>query len=119
MLCKNNTLGWIDNHTEIVKQLKEECLQLPSLRLLELENNLILQIDASHTTQVIVLKRDLNEICGYNSKTFSEQEENYNAIEKCLLAIVRGITKWRLNQAATTFVKQALDNGPHMRKLYR
>jgi len=64
------------------------------------------------------LKRDLNEICGYNSKTFSEQEENYNAIEKCLLAIVRGITKWRLNQAATTFVKQALDNGPHMRKLY-
>lgn len=52
-------------------------------------------------------------------------------MEKELLAIIRGITKWRLillpksfkvltdNQIATTFVKQALDNGPHMRKLHR
>ena len=50
---------------------------------------------------------------------------------KQFLAIISGITKWRLfllpkpckvltdNQAATTFVKQALDNGPHMRKLHR
>ena len=47
------------------------------------------------------------------------------------LAIITGITKWRLfllpkpfevltdNQATTTFVKQALDNGPHVRKLHR
>jgi len=50
---------------------------------------------------------------------------------KELLAIIRGITKWRLfllskpfkvltdNEAATSFVKQALDNGPHMHKLHR
>ena len=76
------------------------------------------------------MKTDLKKICGCHSKTFSEREENYNIIEKELLAIIRGITKWRLfllrkpfkvltdNQAATTFVKQALDNGPHMCKLH-
>ena len=58
---------------------------------------------------------------------FSEQEENYNTMAKELLAIIRGVTKFRLfllpkpfkvlsdNQAATTFVKQDLDNGPPMR----
>ena len=77
------------------------------------------------------MKTDLNEICGYHSGTFSEREENYNTMERELLAIIRGIIKWRLlllpkqfkvltdNQAATLFVKQALDNGPHMRKLHR
>ena len=72
-------------------------------------------------------KTYLNEICGYHSGTFSEREENYNTMEKELLAIIRGITKWRLfllpksfkvltnNQAATIFVKQALD----VRKLHR
>ena len=52
-------------------------------------------------------------------------------MEQEVLAIIRGIKKWRLfllpkpfkvltdNKAATTFVKQALDDGPHMRKLHR
>ena len=131
LLRKNNTLGWTEKHTDIVKKLKTECQQLPCLRLPEPEDNLILQTDASDKTWAAVLKTDLNEICGYHSGTFSEREENYNTMEKELLAIIRGITKWRLfllpksfkvltdNQAATTFVKQALDNGPHMRKLHR
>ena len=77
------------------------------------------------------MKTDLNEICGYHRGAFSELEENYNTMEKELLAVIRGITKWRLfllpkpfkvltdNQATTTFLKQALDNGPYMRKLHR
>ena len=52
-------------------------------------------------------------------------------MEKEILAIIRGIKKWQLfllpkpfkgltdNHATTTFVNQALDNGPHMRKLHR
>ena len=52
-------------------------------------------------------------------------------MEKEILAIMQGIKKWRLfllpkpfkvltdNKAATTFVKQILNNGPHMRKLHR
>jgi len=96
LLRKNNTLGWTEKHTEIVKKLKEECSWLPSLRLPESEDNLILQIDASDKIWATVLKIDLNEICGYHSETFSEREENYNTIEKELLAIIRIITKWRL-----------------------
>jgi len=122
LLRKNNTLGWTEKYTEIVKKLKEECQQLSSLRLLEPEDNLILQTDASDKTWTAVLKTDLNEICGYHSGAFSEREENHNTMEKELLVIIRGITKCRLfllpkpfkvltdNQAATSFVKQALDN---------
>jgi len=52
-------------------------------------------------------------------------------MKKELLAIIRGIAKWRLffvpkpfmvvthNHAATIFVKHTLDNGPHMQKLHR
>jgi len=52
-------------------------------------------------------------------------------MEKEILAIIRGIKKWRLfllhrtfkiladNKVATTFVKQILDNNPHMRKLHK
>ena len=90
-----------------------------------------MQTDASDRVWFAVLKTDLNEICGYHSGTFSQTEENYNTMEKEILAIIRGIKKWRLfllpkpfkvltdNKVATTFVKQVLDNGPHMRKLHR
>jgi len=130
LLRKNNTLGRTEKHIEIVKKLKEECQQLPSLRLPEPKDNFILQTDAFDKTWAAVLKTDLNEICGYHSGTFSEHEENYNTMEKELLAIIKGITKWRLflppkpfkvltdYQAATLFVKQVLDNEPHMRKLH-
>ena len=47
LLRKNNTLGWTDEHTDIVEKLKEECSQLPRLKLLEPEDNLILQTEAS------------------------------------------------------------------------
>ena len=79
---KNSTPGWTEKHTEIVKKLEEECQQLPSHRLLELEDYLILQTDASDKTWATVLTTDLNEICGYHSETFSEREENYNTMEQ-------------------------------------
>ena len=50
LLRKNNTLGWTEKHIEIVKKLKEECQQLPSLRLPEPKDNLILQTDTSDKT---------------------------------------------------------------------
>ena len=52
-------------------------------------------------------------------------------MEKELLEIMKGVTKWGLfllpkpfkvltsNQAITTFLKQALDIGPHIQKLRR
>ena len=87
-----------------------------------------MQINASDKVWSVVLKIDLNQICGYHSGTFFLTEENYNTIEKEILAIIRGIKKWILflppkpfkvltnNKAATTFVKQVLDNRRHMHK---
>ena len=47
LLRKNNTKGWSDYHTQIVKNLKEECKNLLQLKLPELEDNLIIQTDTS------------------------------------------------------------------------
>jgi len=47
LLRKNNTKGWSGYHTQIVKNLKEECENLPQIRLPEPEDNLIMQTDAS------------------------------------------------------------------------
>ena len=78
-----------------------------------------------------ILNIDLIEICGYYSEIFSQAEENRNTMENFFLAIISEIKKWRLfllrkpfkvltdNKAVTIFVKQILDNGPHMRKLHK
>ena len=82
LLRKNKPKGWGDHHIEIVKNLKEECKNLPQLRLPELEDNLIMQTDTSDKAWSAIIKTDLNEICGYHSGTFSPIEENYNTVEK-------------------------------------
>ena len=90
-----------------------------------------MQTDTSDKIWSTVLKTDFNEICGYHSGTFSQIEENRNTIKEEIFAIIREIKKWRIflfpkpfkiltdNKAATTFLKQVLDNGPHMRKLHK
>ena len=88
MLRKNNTRGWSDYHTQIVKNFKEEYKNLPQLRLPESEDNLIMQMDASDKVWSVILKTDLNEICGYHSRIFSQTEENYNTMEKKILVII-------------------------------
>ena len=50
--------------TGIIKNLKEECTNLPRLTPPEPENNLIMQIDASNKVWSAVLRTNLNEICG-------------------------------------------------------
>ena len=52
-----------------------------------------MQTDAFDKVQSAVLKTYLNEICGYRRGTFSQTEENYNTLEKEILAIIRGIKK--------------------------
>ena len=52
-----------------------------------------MQTDASDKVWPTVLKIDLNEISGYHSGTISQTEENYNTMEKEILAIIRGIKK--------------------------
>jgi len=49
---------------------------------------LIIQTDASDEVWSAVLKTDLNEICSYHIGIFSQTEENYNSMEKEILAII-------------------------------
>ena len=55
-----------------------------------------MQTDVSDKVWSAVLRTNLNKICGYHSGMFSLTEENYNTIEKEILAITREIKKWRL-----------------------
>ena len=106
LLSKTNTIGWTEEHTEIVKSLKEECKTLPKLRLSDENDNLVLQTDASDKFWAAILKTDLNEICKYASGTFKPAEINYPTHEKELLAIIRGVSKFSLFLLQKPFVIQ-------------
>ena len=93
LLRKNNTRGWSDYHTQIVRYLKEECKNVPQLRLPQPEDNLIVQTDVSDKVWSPILKTNLKKIRGYHSGIFSQTEENYNTMEKEILAIIKGIKK--------------------------
>jgi len=72
-----------------------------------------MQTDASDKVWLAVPRSDLNDVYGYHRGTFSKSKETYNNMEKEILAVVRGI------EVVTTFVKQVLDNDPHMHKVHR
>ena len=71
LLRKNNTRGWSIEHTETVKNLKDECKNLPYLRLPDKTDKLIMQTDASDLYWGAILKTDINEICRYTSGIFN------------------------------------------------
>ena len=50
-----------------------------------------MQTGASNKVCSAILRNDLNKICRYHSGTFFEAEENYNTMEKKILAIIKGI----------------------------
>ena len=131
LLRKTNTKGWNNEHTEIVKSLKEECKNLPKLRLPDEKDNLIVNTDASDKYWAAILKTDLNEICRYSSGTFNQAEINYTTHEKELLAIIRGIKKFSLfllskkfivetdNSQVAGLVRNKLPMEPQYRRLHR
>ena len=89
MLTKKNQTGLSEKHTIIVKRLKNICSDLPKLRLLNENDNLILQTDASNKYLATILKTYLGEICRYTSGTFNDNHINYDINEKELLAIIK------------------------------
>ena len=80
----------------IVKRLKNICSDLPKLRLLNENDNLILQTDASDKSWATILKTDLGEICRYTSRAFNNNQINYDINEKELLAIIKEINKFEI-----------------------
>ena len=131
LLRKNNTRGWSIEHIEAVKNLKEECKNLPSLRLPEKNDKLIIQTDASDLHWGAILKTDINEIFRYTSGTFNQAQVNYPVHEKELLAIYKGIKMFSLfllqkqfivetdNSQVRSLISKISPNEPQYRRLHR
>ena len=64
---------------------------LPKLRLPNENDKLILQTDALDKYCAAFLKIDLGEMCRYISRTFNDNQINYDINEKELLAIIKWI----------------------------
>lgn len=94
----NNPQPWSQHHTDAVQRLKDQCTKLPYLRL-PTNGTLILETDASEEFWGAVLKEEIHGmtyICRYASGKFISAEMNYHSTHKELLAIIRGIEKFRL-----------------------
>ena len=131
LIRKSNRLGWAEEHTKCVKNLKEECAKLPKLRLPDENDNLVLQTDASDYHWGAIFQTDLNEICRYTSSTFNDTETRYSTNEKELLAIVKGIRKFSTfllpkqfiirtdNTQVAGLINNRLPSEPQYRRLHR
>ena len=80
LLTKKNQTGWNEKHIKIVQRLKDIYSNLPKLRLPNENDNLILQTNASDRHWAAILKTDLGEICRYTSRTFNNNQINYDNI---------------------------------------
>lgn len=63
LIRKSNRLEWTEEHTQCVKNLKEEHSKFSKLRLPKAEDNLILQIDAFDYHWGVLLQTNLNKLC--------------------------------------------------------
>ena len=111
--------------------IKDICSNLPKLRLPNENDKLILQTDASNKYCAAILKIDLGEICRYTSRTFNDNQINYDINEKELLAIIKWINIFEVfllhkpfiietdNTQVARFIRNNTGKGVHARRLSR
>jgi len=89
---------WQDYHTDLVKQLKTLCTNLPRLAIPEPGDQLIVETDASDKYSGGVLKAKKNDsveqVCRYANGCFKPAEFNYHSNEKELLTLKRNFFKF-------------------------
>ena len=97
-LSKN--IPWSYKMTQAIQIIKQKILHLPSLYLPDMTMKLVLETDASTDTWAAVLLQKngskLEEVCMYTSGCFSETEEKYPSSHKEILAVKKGIKKYRM-----------------------
>ncbi|KAJ3495874.1 hypothetical protein NLJ89_g10566 [Agrocybe chaxingu] len=109
--CEKNFPRWNDEHQSAFENIKRivvsrECLTVIDHTKLD-ENKIFLTTDASDHASGAVLSFgptwETARPVAFDSKTFKDAELNYPVHEKELLAILRGIRKWKVDLLGAPF----------------
>lgn len=113
-LKKDLQWTWCDNDSDLVRKVKRKVKNLPALHLPEMDEQLIIETDASNEYWGGVLKSrypanhnsgDTSEkLCGYASGTFQGAELRYHSNEKEILAVKKVIKRFKLFIASNHFI---------------
>lgn len=93
LLKKNVPWHWNINHQTEFEKLKKLISSAPVLTYYDGNKQLTLSVDASQSSMGAVILHDKHPIA-YASKSMNEAQKRYSQIEKELLAIVYGCTKF-------------------------
>lgn len=93
--------------TEAVRNIKQKVKHLPALKLPDVQKQLILETDASDTTWAAVLLQKegkKEQVCAYASGSFDDTQIKYPSSHKEILAIKKGINRFRLYLKSVRFI---------------
>lgn len=93
LLEKDVAWHWTERHDTAISKLKEALTQAPVLKFFDVEANIKISVDASsYGLGACVLQNE--QPVAYASRSLNTAERNYAQIEKEMLAIVFGLTKF-------------------------
>lgn len=104
---KKEKIGWSDEMTTAVRNIKSKIRELPRLRLPVTNLPFILETDASdHTWAAALLQKHGKKelVCAYASGSFNITEVKYPSSHKEILAVKRGIQRFRLFLKSVRFL---------------
>ncbi|KAK8518958.1 hypothetical protein V6N12_012193 [Hibiscus sabdariffa] len=118
-MLKKDPPPWSKTQTMVVRVLKEKLQQLPPLQI-PLDGKRILQTDASdkYWGAILFEERDgKRHICGSKSERFSEAEIHYHSTFKEILAVKKGINKFKFHLIGYhSLVEMDMSSFPQMLK---
>ena len=96
---KDTPWNWTPECEQAFTSLKDTLAQEPALLVPDKDKPFTLETDASKVaTGAVLYQTNANgelQPCGYISQSLNEHEQRYEIYDRELLAIVRGLTKWR------------------------
>ena len=93
LLKKDVLYTWSGEQEEAMKKIKEILMKAPTLRFYNPNNELTIENDASEYGRGSILTQDGHPV-GYHIRALNPSEKNYAQIEKEMLAIAYGLTKF-------------------------
>jgi hypothetical protein len=93
LLKKNNKFAWMEEHTRVLKKMKEKLTKGPVLANFDIKKKITIQADASKSGIGCCLLQEGKPV-SFASRALSEAETRYAQIEKEFLSIVFATTKF-------------------------